>query len=90
MKVRQFESLHRSLLLQLEGFVAKRTLVFKPPLRHLLRGFAFEGSSFDKDAFYVNAFVMPSACQRTICISLLATAFDIPAAETAGMQECRV
>ena len=43
----------------MEGFVAKRHLVFKPPLKHLLRGFAFEGSSFNKDSFYVCAFVMP-------------------------------
>jgi len=55
----EFVSLEKKLLPALSGFAIKGSLIFVPPVRTLLRGISFEGSSFDKASFYVNFFVMP-------------------------------
>lgn len=58
MKRRELALLLRHPLLQLEGFVLKGRLLFKPPLDRLLRGIFFDSSS-DPRAFYPTLFVMP-------------------------------
>ena len=59
MKRSEFASLLRHPLLQMEGFVLRGTLLFKPPVDRLLRGFCFESSQLDRRAFYATFFVMP-------------------------------
>lgn len=58
MKRRELASLLRHPLLQLEGFVLRGRLLFKPPLDRLLRGIFFD-SSGDSRTFYPTSFVMP-------------------------------
>lgn len=58
MKRRELASLLRHPLLQLEGFVLRGWLLFKPPLDRLLRGIFFD-SSGDSRTFYPTSFVMP-------------------------------
>ncbi len=58
MKRRELALLLRHPLLQLEGFVLKGRLLFKPPLDRLLRGIFFD-SSRDPRTFYPTSFVMP-------------------------------
>jgi hypothetical protein len=55
----EFVSLEKKLLPVLPGFAIKGSLIFVPPVRKLLRGISFEGSSFDKASFYINFFVFP-------------------------------
>lgn len=64
MRRKEFARLLQHPLLQMDGFVLRDALLFKPPLRHVLRGFCFESSAFDQSAFYVDAFVMP-LCRPT-------------------------
>lgn len=59
MKRRELALLLCDPLLQLEGFVFKGRLLFKPPLDRLLRGIYFDSSGFDRRAFYSTSFVMP-------------------------------
>jgi hypothetical protein len=59
MKSAELALLLRDPLLQLEGFVLKRRLLFQPPLDRLLRGIYFDSSGFDRRAFYLTSFVMP-------------------------------
>lgn len=59
MKNKELSRLLQHPSLQMEDFVLKGALLFKPPLKHVLRGFCFESSGLDRSAFYVNAFVMP-------------------------------
>ncbi len=59
MKSRELALLLRHPLLQLEGFVVKGRLLFKPPVDRLLRGIYFDSSGFDRRAFYPTWFVMP-------------------------------
>lgn len=42
-----------------KGFKLQKDILFKEPLDDMLIGFCFEKSGFDKDIFYVNAFVQP-------------------------------
>src|SRR4026208_1137239 len=58
MKRRELVLLLRHPLLQVEGFVLKVRLLFKPPLDRLLRGIFFD-SSGDPRVFYPTPFVMP-------------------------------
>ena len=41
------------------GFMQKGLMLYASPLKHVLRGFYFEGSGFDSAAFYVWAFFLP-------------------------------
>jgi hypothetical protein len=60
MKGRELESLYRKYLLaELPGFSYKGPLLFVRPVVHLLRGFYFDSSAFNADAFQVEAFVQP-------------------------------
>ena len=59
MRTKQFLAIEKRLLPSLPGFVIKGRLLFIVPLGHTLRGFHVDGSSFDKQSFYVNAFFMP-------------------------------
>jgi hypothetical protein len=56
---KQFVALEKELLSSLPGFSIRGSLMFLPPVEELLRGFSFEGSSFDKTSFYVSVFVLP-------------------------------
>ena len=60
MKSRELALLLRHPLLQLDGFVLKGALLFKPPVDRLLRGIYFDSSGFDRRAFYPTLFVMPT------------------------------
>ena len=60
MRGRELEKLYRRYLLaDLPGFGYKGPLLFAQPVVHLLRGFYFESSAFDADAFYLWVFVQP-------------------------------
>jgi hypothetical protein len=59
MRTKDFVALEKRLLLKLANFTINGPLLFIVPLEHTLRGFHFEGSSFDKESFYVDAFFMP-------------------------------
>jgi hypothetical protein len=59
MKRTELASLLRHPVLQLEGFVLKGRLLFKPPLDRFLRGIYFDSSESDRCAFYPTSFVMP-------------------------------
>lgn len=60
MKRREFEALFRKYLLaDLPDFAYRGSLLFVRPVVHLLRGFYFESSAFDADAFHVWTFVQP-------------------------------
>jgi hypothetical protein len=43
----------------LQGVAVRGALIFAVPIGHILRGVHFEGSGFDSDAFYANAFFQP-------------------------------
>ena len=64
MKTRKFVDLERRLAMDFPDFAIKGTLMFLSPPIRLLRGLCFEGSSFDKNSFYVNFFVLP-LCRPT-------------------------
>lgn len=49
----------RYLLPHLPGFQSKGSLVLFAPVAEILRGFAFESSSFDQSTFYIWAFAQP-------------------------------
>lgn len=59
MRTKDFVALEKRLLPKLANFTIKGPLLFIVPIGHTLRGFHFEGSSFDKESFYVDAFFMP-------------------------------
>jgi hypothetical protein len=59
MTKKEFVALEKNLLPNLPGFSIRGSLMFLPPVKETLRGFSFEGSSFDKTSFYVNMFVLP-------------------------------
>lgn len=59
MKIKDFVLLETRLLERFPGFTIKGQLMFMIPLEHTLRGFHFDGSSFDKKSLYVDAFFMP-------------------------------
>jgi hypothetical protein len=59
MKTKDFVALEKRFLPNLTNFAVKGQLLFIIPIEHTLRGFHFDGSSFDKESFYVNAFFMP-------------------------------
>src|SRR5262249_40856150 len=65
MKTRDFVKIEKRLLSTLADFTVKGPLLFIVPIEHTLRGFHFDGSSFDKNAFYVSAFFMPLCVPRT-------------------------
>jgi hypothetical protein len=59
MKTSDFNKLAREQLLPLlPGFEVAKGMVFAAPIGDLLRGFTFQGSSYDK-SFYLVAFVQP-------------------------------
>jgi hypothetical protein len=59
MKTNEFIRLERQLLRYLPNFSFTGGLMFLPPVRPVLRGISFEGSSFDKTSFSVTVFVLP-------------------------------
>jgi hypothetical protein len=59
MTTKEFVALGKSLLPELPGFAVKRSLMFIPPVKCVLRGINFDGSSFDKRSFSVTAFALP-------------------------------
>jgi hypothetical protein len=59
MKKKEFEALESRLLSYLPGFFVRGGLLILPPVSPVLRGIAFEGSSFDKSSFTVTAFLLP-------------------------------
>jgi len=58
MKTKEFVALEKRLLPNFPGFAIKESLMFFSPVGHILRGFCFESSRFDKKDFYVNRFFM--------------------------------
>lgn len=64
MKKSEFQALALKVLPELDGFAAKGGLLLARPVDGLLRGIAFEGSSFNKTSFYATVFVMP-LCKPT-------------------------
>lgn len=56
---KEFVTLEKRLLQKIPGFVINGPLLLLPPVEHTLRGFYFEGSSFDKTSFYVTCFFLP-------------------------------
>jgi hypothetical protein len=56
MKTAEFVALEKRLLSDFPKFVIKGNLMFVAPVKYALRGFYFEPSGFDKEAFYVNVF----------------------------------
>jgi hypothetical protein len=59
-KGRELEALYRKYLLaHLPDFAYKGPLLFVRPVVHLLRGFSFERSSFNANAFQIVVFVQP-------------------------------
>jgi hypothetical protein len=60
MKTSEFDKLAREQLRPLlPGFEAAKGLLFEAPIEDLLRGFTFQGSSYDRTSFYLVAFVQP-------------------------------
>ncbi len=62
---KQFLALERQLSYCLPGFHVSPGLMHLEPIGRLLRGIAFDGSSFDKISFYVTVFVMPLCVPTT-------------------------
>jgi hypothetical protein len=59
MKNKDFAGLAKQLLPDLPDFFVKGPIAASQPVKHVLRGIYFEGSSFDKTSFYVWAFFLP-------------------------------
>jgi hypothetical protein len=59
MTTKEFVAIEKALLHGLPGFTIKGSLLFVSPIKHLLRGVSFDGSSFSKTKFHVTYFVMP-------------------------------
>lgn len=71
MKTKEFTALVRKLLPNLPGFTVKGQIAFKYPLRDILQGLYFEGSSFDTHSFYIWVFLLP------LCIPTKHVSFNI-------------
>ena len=59
MTTKQFLEMQRELLSVLPGFAVGKRLLYARCPKYVLRGLCFDGSNFDKKAFYVNVFAMP-------------------------------
>jgi len=59
MKKKDFEALGKRLITRMPGYECKGSLIFVAPIGSILRGIGFEGSSFDKNNFFVWAFAQP-------------------------------
>jgi hypothetical protein len=60
MKTSEFDKLAREQFLPLlPGFEGAKGLLFEKPIGDLLRGFTFQGSSYDRTSFHLVAFVQP-------------------------------
>lgn len=60
MKVKEFERLAREHLLpDLPGFELKRGILFSSPIGYVLRAFTHQPSAFDRNPFYIHAFLQP-------------------------------
>jgi hypothetical protein len=60
MKTSEFNKLAREQLRPLlPGFEVAKGMLFEAPVGDLLRGFTFQGSSYDRTSFYLVAFVQP-------------------------------
>ena len=59
MKKKEAQKIGEKLLPYLPGFRAKGDLVYSMPIPHVLQALCFENSSTGKEAFYLNAFIMP-------------------------------
>jgi hypothetical protein len=56
---KDFAGLGKQLLPNLTGFSVKGPMTFVCPVKNALRGLCFEGSSFDRESFYVWTFFLP-------------------------------
>lgn len=61
MKTSDFVKIEKQLLDILPGYTIKGSLIYAPIEHRMLRGLSFEGSSFNKETFFVWYFVMPLA-----------------------------
>lgn len=59
MKVKEFQLLCEELLANLPGYRCQGRLLVNTTDEHVLRGFCFEPSDFDRTSFYVNVFFLP-------------------------------
>ncbi len=59
MKVNRIKVISRPLLPLLPSFAQRGSLLYHVSANGLLKGLCFEGSDFDKDAFYLEAFFLP-------------------------------
>lgn len=59
MTKKEFEKLGKSFLPELLDYVVKGDLIFRIPISHILCGITFDGSSFDKNLFFMEVFVQP-------------------------------
>lgn len=59
MKNKDFSALAEQLLADMPGFFVKGPLAANRPVKHVLRGLYFEGSTFDTKSFYVWVFFLP-------------------------------
>jgi len=59
MKIKDVKNICRPLLPLLPGFVQQGFMLYNIPSDGLLKGIYFDGSGFDKNAFYVEVFFLP-------------------------------
>lgn len=59
MKSKEFTALAKKLMPNLPGFAVKGSMAIMRPVKTVLRGIYFEGSSFDTKSFYVWVFFLP-------------------------------
>lgn len=59
MMTKEFIAIEKQLLSSFPGFSIKGSMMFISPVEHILRGFDFDPSGFDKKSFYVTTVVMP-------------------------------
>lgn len=52
-------ALSRRLIKSLPGFQHRDFMLYETPVSHILRGFCFDDSRFDRNAFYVSKFFLP-------------------------------
>ena len=59
MTTKELVSLEQKLLVEVPELSVKGPLMFISPVKRLLRGVGFQGSSFSKTSIYANVFIMP-------------------------------
>ncbi|MGH7346646.1 MAG: hypothetical protein ACREK4_17170 [Candidatus Rokuibacteriota bacterium] len=61
MKAREFEKLGQQLLPYLDGFVVRRKLIVRTPVRHAMGAITFDPSGFNPGVFTVLAIIVRSS-----------------------------